>query len=175
MLAAEMLQAHGAGEHHDLERELVGPEVVVEEVHREQEHDRQERLLAVEDGGDVEHPARQELARQGRQPHHQAADADDRDAPERRPVVELLPVGPAVEHRPRALADEPLEHGDDVFHVLPVRDQRVRAEPAEGLAVAPDAQRDVAQVPEEDAGEDHRTDAVDRAGHRGTTQAAHTL
>jgi hypothetical protein len=50
----------------DLERELVGPEVVVEEVHGEQEHHRQEGFLAVEDRRHVEDPARQVGAEQGR-------------------------------------------------------------------------------------------------------------
>ena len=76
MVALELLDRQAAGEHHDVRRrQLVGPEVVVEEVHREQEHHRQEGFLGVEDGRHVEDPARQEGTEETRQPHDQAADA----------------------------------------------------------------------------------------------------
>ena len=164
MLALEFFQRHLAGEHQDIEREFVRPPVIVEEVHGEQEARRQHRFLAVEDGGDVEHPARQVGRGEALHPQHGAAAADDGDAPERRPVVELLPIGPAVELRLRREAEEPLEHADGVVEVGPVRDHRIRAEPAEGLPVFADAEGDVADVPEEDADEARREEAVHVAG-----------
>ena len=55
MVAGEVLERHGASEHHHVERELLRPEVVVEEVHGEHEQSRQQRLLAVKDRGDIEY------------------------------------------------------------------------------------------------------------------------
>ena len=49
MLILILMQGHTASEHADILRELVRPEVAVEEVHREQEHRCQERFLAVHD------------------------------------------------------------------------------------------------------------------------------
>src|SRR5665647_789436 len=46
----EFLDREGAGKHDHFQRELVWPEVVVEEVNGEQELYRQERLFAMEDG-----------------------------------------------------------------------------------------------------------------------------
>ena len=60
----ELFQRLGAGEHHDIRRrQLVRPEVVVEEVHREQEHGGQEGFLAVHQRGHVEHPSRKDTTR----------------------------------------------------------------------------------------------------------------
>src|SRR4030067_259774 len=73
----------------------------VEEVDREDEAHRQERLVAVDDDRHVEHPSGQNAGEECRVPQEEPAAPDDRDAPEHRPVVELLPVGPAVEGRPR--------------------------------------------------------------------------
>ena len=47
-----------------------------------------------------------------REPEHEARAADDAHAPEHGPVVELLPVGEAVEARPRPQAEEPPHVGD---------------------------------------------------------------
>src|SRR3546814_9153062 len=84
MLMLQLVQRHGAGEHHPIQWELVRTEVVVEEVHGEQEHHREERFFAMEDRRDVEDPTRQIGGDGVRNPHHQTADTDDGDTPERR-------------------------------------------------------------------------------------------
>ncbi len=61
----EFFQVPAAGEHDPVQGELAGTEVVVEEVHHEQGHYRQEGLQAVGQGGQVEGPARQETAEEG--------------------------------------------------------------------------------------------------------------
>src|SRR3546814_16950445 len=128
----------------------------------------------MEDRRDVEDPTRQIGGDGVRNPHHQTADTDDGDTPERCPVIELLPVGPAIERRPRAPAEEPLEHGEDVLEVLQAGDQRVRAADLAVFPVAPDADDDAEQVPEEPAGEDHSIDPVaDRNSvEKGKSQSA---
>src|SRR5450759_2793240 len=160
MLALEFFERHLTGEHEDIEREFVRPPVIVEEVHAEQEPGGQHRFLAVENGGDVEYPARQVGGGQPLEPQHGAAGADDGNAPERRPVVEFLPVGPAVELWLRCKTKEPLEHADRVVEVREARDQRIRAEPAEGLPAASDAETYVGDVPEEDSDKGGSEEAV---------------
>ncbi len=164
MVGLELFQRHGAREHHNFNGELVRPEVVVEEMHGEQEHHREERFFTMEDGRDVEDPSRQEGAEETGQPHDQAAHPDDGDTPERCPVVELLPIGPAVELRTRSLPEEPLEHCEHVLAVLQVRNQRVGAEELESPEIAADAEQDVEQMPEEDTREDDGRDPVNQAG-----------
>ena len=164
VLVLELLQRHAAGEHDDVEREFVRSEVIVEEVDREQESGGEHRFLAVRDHGDVEHPAGQERRGDVGEPEHESAQADDGDAPERRPVVELLPVGPAVEPRPRAEAEEPLEHGEGIPQILEPRDHRIRAEEVEGPPLLADAHDHVDQVREEHEHEHAGADAVDVGG-----------
>ena len=50
-----------AGEDHHVHRELLRPEVAVEEVDREDEADREQRLFAVDEQRDVEDPAGHEV------------------------------------------------------------------------------------------------------------------
>ena len=133
----------------------------VEEVHGEQEHGGQQRLLGMEDGGDVEHPARHDDGRLGGEEQDQAGEADDRGTPERRPVVELLPVGPAVEVRPWRAAQEPAEHAADISQILQVGHHGSGTEPLEGLAVAPDVGGYDHQVDHEDGHPENGRGTVD--------------
>ena len=164
VLALEFFERHLAGEHEDIKRELVRPPVIIKEVHGEQEPGGQHRFLAVEDGGEVEHPAGQIRSCQTLHPQHCAAAADDGNAPERRPVVELLPVGPAVELRLRRQTEEPLEHADGIVEVRQVGNHRIGSEPAEGLPVTPNAQKYVGDVPAEYPDEAGGEEAMHIAG-----------
>ena len=168
------MQRLRAGEHHDIRwRQFVGPEVIVEEMHGEQEHRGEEGFFAMHQRADVEHPARQVLRRDMREGQHQTTPADDVDTPEHRPVIELLIVGPAIEFRPRSQAEEPLEHADAVGEVLPVRNQRIRTKPAESLA----AQQFLHDIDEVDQEHDHKAgggDAMDDGDHlRSAQQSGH--
>ena len=58
LVALELRHRHPPGEHDRVHRELLGPQVGVEEVHREDEAGGEQRLVAVDDGRDVDEPAR---------------------------------------------------------------------------------------------------------------------
>ena len=88
-----------------------------------------------------------------RERQHQAAAADDGHAPEHRPVVELLPVGPAVETGRGPLPKNHLNMPTMSCRSFQFGHQRIRAEPAEGLAVAHRCCSHVDEVDEEDADE----------------------
>ena len=60
------------------------------------------------------------------EPHDQPGSADDGDAPEHGEVVELLPVGPAVELGLGALAEEPLVVVHEIAPILQRGHHRVR-------------------------------------------------
>ncbi len=110
-------QSHPPGDEHRIHRKLLGAQVAVEEVNGEDEPDGQQCLLAVDQHRDVERPAGHETGEEGREPEEQPRGADDRHAPEHRPVVELLPVGEMIELRPRPQPQEPahvLQHLEDV-------------------------------------------------------------
>ena len=94
--------------------------MVVEEVHREQEHGCQEGFFAMHDGGNVEYPTRKEARGHMWEGQHQTASTDDGDTPEHCPVVELLEVSPAVKAGLLSLADKPLEHAPAVSQIFPV-------------------------------------------------------
>ncbi len=134
-LFLEALERHRAREDHRIHRERFRPQVRVEEVEQEDEARGQQRLVAVDDVGRVERPARQELREEVREPQHQARDADHRDAPEHRQVVELLPVREPVELRTRAEVQEVLHVGDEVLHVGQLRHHRTPAPEEAALAL----------------------------------------
>src|SRR6516162_1750208 len=170
MLPLEFLERHLAGKHQNIEREFVGPPVVVEEMYREQEAGCQHRFLSVEDRRNVEHPARQVRGGKTLEPEHGAAATDDSDAPEWRPVVELLPIGPTVELRLRRQPEKPFEHADRIVEIRQARHQRIRTEPTEGLPVAADAQEHIDDMPEEDGDEASGEEAVNVAGDARTAE-----
>ena len=58
------------------------------------------------------------LGEERREPHDQARGADDGHAPEHREVIKFLPIGPAVELRLRALAEEPFVVRHEIAPVL---------------------------------------------------------
>src|SRR3972149_4832810 len=68
VLPPELLLLEAAREDHRVHRELLGTEVDVEEVDREDEGYRQERLVAVDEDGHVEDPAGQVAREEGREP-----------------------------------------------------------------------------------------------------------
>ena len=115
-----VFQRYPAGEHGGIQRELVRTEMVVEEMHREQEHHGQDRFFAMYDSGYIEYPARQVRGGHIREPHHHAADADDCHTPERGPVIEFFPVAEVLKNRAWPEAEEPAEHVDRITEVTPV-------------------------------------------------------
>lgn len=173
MLVLELFEREGAGEHDHFKWELVGAEMVVEEMHGEQEHHRQESFFSVEDRRHIEHPAWQESTKHVRQPHDQTTHTDDGDPPERSPIVKFFPIGPAVKFWPWAFAKEPLEHGQHVFAVLQVWNHRVGAKELEVFPVTGNAPDQIEQVPEEHTGKDHRIHPVDGSRDVGATQGGH--
>src|ERR1039458_8586939 len=127
----------------------------------------------MEDRGHVEYPARQELGGYRRGPEHHAAGDDEGDERYRRPVVELLPVGPAVEQRPRPRAEEPPEHRQQIPQILPARNQRVGPEPVEGLSIADDVAHEIEQLPKEYDREKHCERPMDNGLDLRSTQPMH--
>ena len=107
-----------AREDHGVHGELLQPEMGVEEVHREDEARGQQRLVGVDDEGNIDHPARHEAAEEFREPHDQAGEPDGCHAPENGQIIELLEVGPTIEFRLGALSEEPLVVVHEVLHVL---------------------------------------------------------
>src|SRR3974377_1767039 len=170
MLPLEFLERHLAGEHQNIEWEFVRPPVIVEEMHREQEAGRQHCFLAVEDRRNIEHPARQVRSGQTLEPERGTTAADDGNAPARRPLVELLPIGPTVEFRLRRQPEKPFEHADRIVEITQTRHQRIRTEPTEGLPVAADAQEHIDDMPQEDGNEASGEEAMYVAGDARTAE-----
>src|SRR5450759_2683993 len=110
-LAIEDDEVHG---------ELLGTSVGVEEMDREDEAGSQERLVGVDDGGNVEGPAGQEQPEELGEPEHQAGSADGEHTPEDRDEVEFLPVGPALEGRLGSLEEEPSDHEEDILDIAQI-------------------------------------------------------
>ena len=81
----------------------------IEEVDGEDEPGCQQGLVAVDDRGDVDRPAREDQGEDLGEPQAQARAADDRHAPEDGEVVELLPVGPAAVLGSLAAAEEQIK------------------------------------------------------------------
>ena len=57
----------------------------------------QDRFVEVNGGGNIDPPARQQIAHPDLGPHHDAGEAHERGAPDERPVLGLLAVGEAAE------------------------------------------------------------------------------
>ena len=124
----ELLQGHPAGEDNRIHGEPVGPEMRVEEVDREDEPGRQQRLVRVDDRGHVDEPPRQHIGEQLGEPKNEPTETDHADTPENGEIIELLPVGPTTVLRPVALVQEPLHRLDEFHAVPPVEHHPTRAE-----------------------------------------------
>src|SRR5437660_9604350 len=79
------------------------------------------------DQGDVNHPSWEKVGKGLRKPHDQSGNADGEHAPEHREIVELLPIGPAIELRLGTLAEKPFLVRNEVAQVLHGGNHRVRA------------------------------------------------
>ena len=105
----QFFQRHAPGEYRDIHGEFFGPQVGIEEMHGKDEARGQQRLVAVNDGCDVEERTRDKSREEHREPQREAGGTDDRDSPEHREIVEFFPVRPAAIGRPLAQADKPLQ------------------------------------------------------------------
>ncbi len=130
--------------------------------------DRQQRLVRVDDGRDVDRPAGQEAGEELGEPEHQTGGADDEVAPEDREVVEFLPVGEStiVGRVPR-----PRNHRvlcQNCVMSLRLNIKRVRSEDESEPAVAgrPFDLDEIHQVVREEGQQCDAGEAVERA-HRG--------
>jgi len=111
--------------------------VGVEEMNREDEPRGEQRLVRVDDRGDVENPSRQEKGEKLREPEHQTREADGEHPPEDREEIELLPIGPSIERRFGSLVEEPADHSDDVLDVFPAGTERIGSEePLKGIGIS---------------------------------------
>ena len=95
---------------------------------------------------------------------------DHRDAPEDAHVVELLPVGEAVELRPRPEVQEVLHHGPQVEQVARLRHHRARAPEVAAFLVDDPAVGQHAEVPGEVAEGHDRGKAVQHASRLGAAE-----
>jgi len=107
--------------------ELLDPEMGVEEVEGKDEPGRQQRLVGVNDHGDIDNPAWHEFGKEQGEPHDQAGGPDHGNAPEDGEVVELLPIGPAVELRAGSLAEKPFLVRDKLAPVIQIRNHGIGA------------------------------------------------
>src|ERR1035441_8994171 len=98
-LVHQLVLGDAAREDHGVHGELLNAEVRVEEVNREDEAGGQQSFVRVNDQGNIDDPAGHEPGEEGGEPHDQAGGTNDGNAPEHGEVIELLPVGPAVELR----------------------------------------------------------------------------
>lgn len=104
-----------------IEWELLRPVMAIEEVEGEDESGGEQCLVAVDDMRHVDDPTRNDAADADWEPHYQARQANHRDAPKDRHVIELLPVRETIEGGARTFTNEPLGMGDKVAQILQVR------------------------------------------------------
>src|ERR1035437_5188841 len=145
-LVPDLVQGQDARENHRVHRELLGPELPVEEVNREDENGGEKRFLAVNEERHVEEIAGQEASPEPREPADEARTADDPHYPEHGPVVEFFPVGEAVELGPRAPAYEPADVPDELLEILGPRHHRARTPEDAVVAVAEDPLQEAREV-----------------------------
>src|ERR1043166_10345900 len=88
----QCMLGNAASEDDGVHGKLIGPEMGVEKMEGKDEADREQRLFAMHESGDVEYPAWQKPAEEERKPQQEAGEADDSHHPEHDPVVELLPA-----------------------------------------------------------------------------------
>src|SRR5450759_3482904 len=81
-IEAIFIQRNQSGEDHPVHREPFGTEMGIEKVNRKNKSGGQQRLVAVNDRGHVDQPARKDQRGNLREPEHQTRQSDDRNAPE---------------------------------------------------------------------------------------------
>ena len=137
-------------------------------------------LIGVDDEGEIEHPPGDQLRKAGRAPQGQPAEAHDRDAPEHRPVLELLHEVEVPEARPLLAQEQQVgEQGHEILHVLQGQhragiQQHLQhvALGARGSLSANATDKAIGEVPDVvDEGGDHQhgADAVQRPSYRQAT------
>ena len=122
----QLFHGHPPTKYHGIHRELVRPEVRVEEVDRKYESDREQRFVAVNDRRHVDGPARNDVREQFREPQDQPGATDYGHTPGYCEVVELLPVRVTTIMRAGALSEEPLDGLDELLEVAAVENNGVR-------------------------------------------------
>ena len=93
---------------------------IVEEMDGKYKADGKQCLITVDDLRDIDHPSREELGEEYREPEDQSAESDDSNTPENSQVVKLFPVGPSAVIGPGPFADKPFDGGHKIFDILPV-------------------------------------------------------
>ena len=119
---------NAAGENHRIHRKFFNTKMRVEKMDAEDESCREQRLIRVQDEGDVDDPPGQEARKKFREPHDETRRADDGDAPEHGEVIELLPIRPAVKIRLRDFAKKPFVVRYEIAPVLHRRQHGIGAE-----------------------------------------------
>src|SRR5262249_53782813 len=111
-------------ENHHIHGEVIRTQVCVEEVNRENEPDRKQSFLAVDQESNVEPRTGNDLRKEGCEPHRVTRESDDSHAPKDRPVIDFVPVGISFELGLWSEEHEPLDVRDEVLDVLQIRNHR---------------------------------------------------
>ncbi len=125
---AQGLQTIATGKDIRFQGELVGHEMVVEEMDRKDEYGREECLLGMDHRSHIDHPAGKEIRKFLGKPEHEPGAANGGHPPEDGKEIKFLPVGPTVKLRHLTLSEKPLEHANDILKILKVREQGVGTE-----------------------------------------------
>jgi len=123
----QLFHGYPSSEYHGIHGELVGPEVRVEEVNRKYETDREQCLVAMDDRGHVDGPARNDVCEPFRPPQDQPCATDYGYTPGYCEVVELLPIGVTTVIGAGTPAEEPFDGLDELLEVTAVEDDGVRS------------------------------------------------
>src|SRR3990172_4399352 len=88
----------------------------------------QQRLVGMNYGCYIEHPAGQETAEKFRKPEHHPRTADSEHPPENSEEIEFFPVGPSVKGGFGTFEEKPSEHSCYIIYVFPVRTKGIGPE-----------------------------------------------
>ena len=110
----------------------------VHEMDGEDKQDGEQPFFAVDHQYRIQRPSREEVRKERREPHRVARETDDHHSPEHRPVIELLPVGIALELGFWPQSEELAEVPEQVLDILPVGHHRGRT-PEDALLAIHDA------------------------------------
>jgi len=100
----------------------------VEEMDGENEARCQQRLVTVDDGGDVDEPAGQEMREELREPKHQPGGTDHRDSPEDGRSNRISPSRSTAHTRAGPQVEEPLDMADQFAQIVSIEHQAVGSE-----------------------------------------------